>query len=359
MHIYNLQDTQITIRKTNNIRKVYVELSSECNFDCEMCFRQSFSSDAGTMDKEVLDRVRTEIETLPEIQEVVLGGLGEPLLHPNLKEFITFLKQKDIGITITTNGALMEPFVDFFIKEKVDKVVISFETGDIGHSNEREVFGTIKRITEEKKRLQKTRPSIIIFMVVTRENIRDLSRIKDVIRKSGVKEVILSNLLPATEEHQRLVLYPFPETDEVRAFKAGFLLNILLDRMLCHTPYFEVNTERSCDFVENHALVIRWDGEVAPCYRFLHSRNEIVLDNTKVIKPCLFGNIREKSLLDIWNDRKYTWFRFTVHNSRYPSCIDCPFRDGCNFIESTETDCWYNENSCADCLWARGIVKCP
>jgi len=359
MHTYNLQDTQIIIRKTNNIRKVYVELSSECNFNCEMCFRQSFSTDAGTMSQALLNRVQTEIETLPKLREVVLGGLGEPLLHPNIKELISFLKQRDIRVTITTNGALMEPLVDFFIKEEVDKVVISFETGDIGHSNEKEVFNTTRRITREKERLHRTRPSIVMFMVVTRENIRDLSRIQGVLRKSGVKDIILSNLLPATEEHQKLVLYPFPETDEVKAFKAGFLLNILLDRMLCHTPHFEANTERSCDFIENHALVIRWDGEVAPCYRFLHSRNEIVLDKIKVISPCLFGNIREKSLLDIWNERRYTWFRFTVHNSRYPSCIDCPFRDGCNFIESTEADCWGNENSCADCLWTRGIVRCP
>ena len=131
MHIYNLQDTQIIIRETDNIRKVYVELSSECNFNCEMCFRQSFSTHVGSMSEKLLDKIQTEIETLPELQEVVLGGLGEPLLHPKIEEFITFLKRRDILVTITTNGALIEPFTDFFIEQGVDKLVISFETGDI------------------------------------------------------------------------------------------------------------------------------------------------------------------------------------------------------------------------------------
>lgn len=359
MHVYNLRDAQITIRETNTIHKVYLELSSECNFDCEMCFRQSFAADAGTMSADLLHKVYTELETLPQLREVVLGGLGEPLLHTNIQECITFLKQRDVGVTITTNGALIEPLVDFFVEQEVDKIVISFETGDIGHSNEGDVFDILEKIFVSKEKFHKFKPAVHIFMVVTRENIQDLSRISGRIRHSRLREVILSNLLPATPEHGKLVLYPFPEPEVVTAFKTHLLQKILLDNVLCSTPQFEVRTERSCDFIENRALVIRWDGEVAPCYRFLHSRNEIVLDNTKVITPCLFGNIRERSLLNIWNDRKYCWFRFTVHNSLYPSCIDCPLRDGCEFIESTNADCWGNEHSCADCLWARGLVKCP
>lgn len=359
MHVYNLRDAQITIRETRAIHKVYIELSSECNFDCEMCFRQSFSTDAGTMSADLLHTVQHELETLPQLREVVLGGLGEPLLHPNIQECITFLKHKNIDVTITTNGALMEPFIDFFVEQGVDKIVMSFETGDIGHSNEEDVFGVLEKIFAAKEQHHRVEPIVHLFMVVTQENIHDLSRIARHIRSSRLREVILSNLLPASPEHRELVLYPFPEPEEVTAFKTHLLQKIMLDRVLCKPPNFEARTERSCDFIENKALVIRWDGEVAPCYRLLHSRNEIVLDNAKTITPCSFGNIRNRTLLDIWNDRKYSWFRFTVHNSLYPSCIDCPLRDGCEFIESTDADCWGNEHSCADCLWSRGIVRCP
>ena len=358
-HVYNLQDAQIIVRETDNIRKVYVELSSECNFDCKMCFRQSFASGVGTMSATLLERVQSELKTLPELQEVVLGGLGEPFLHPQIKEFITFLKQRRLLVTITTNGALLDPFIDFLIDQGVDRLVLSFETGDIGHANETDILNTIKQIRDRKEGLQQGHPSISLFMVVTKENIQDLARIGGLLRGSGASEVVLSNLLPAEEVHRHLVLYPRPEPREVRAFKAELDLNILLDRIRCSLPHFEINTERSCDFVERRSLVIRWDGEVAPCYRHLHSRKEIVLDKTKVLTAATFGNIQTQSLLDIWNGREYTWYRFTVHKNFFPSCLDCTLRDGCDFIESTVADCWGNEYSCADCLWARGIVKCP
>lgn len=359
MHIYNLQEAQIILHKTDNIRKVYVELSSECNFACEMCFRHSFATPIGSMNEELLKKVASEINTLPQLEEVVLGGIGEPLLHPQLKDFIVLLKQRGLSITITTNGGLLEPFIGFLLEQDVDNIVISFETGDIGHSNENYVFDIVKRIVQKKEQLQKPTPSISIFMVVTQENIQALAQISKTLQGSGVSDVILTNLLPANQEQKDLVLYPMPEPEEVTVFKNELFQNILLDKIRCKTPSFEVNTERSCDFIENHALVIRWDGEIAPCYRLLHTRNEIVLDNAKDVKACSFGNIWEDSLLNIWNTRKYAWFRYTVHTNRYPSCLDCPLRDGCEFIESTSADCWGNENSCADCLWARRFVKCP
>ncbi len=359
MHTYHLQDAQIILHETHDIRKVYIELSSECNFTCKMCFRHSFASDTGTMSDTLLQRVQEQVAALPDLQEVVLGGLGEPLLHPRLKECIRFFKHHGIAVTITSNGALMYPYVDFFIGEEVDRIVLSVETGDIGHANESEVFRLLKTIAETKQQSHATRPSMVVLMVLTRENIRDLAVMADKLKQNGVKEVMLSNLLPATPEHREIALYPFPEPKEVKALKSQLLLNVLLDRMLCSAPEFGIQTERSCDFIESKSLVIRWDGEVAPCYRFLHTRDEIVLEKTKTVHASSFGNIQQKNLLDIWNDRTYAWFRYTVHNSRYPSCIDCTFRAGCDFIESTESDCWGNENSCADCLWSRGIVKCP
>lgn len=36
-----------------------------------------------------------------------------------------------------------------------------------------------------------------------------------------------------------------------------------------------------------------------------------------------FGNIKEKSLGEIWSGKDYAWFRFIVKNAIYPSCGDC------------------------------------
>ncbi len=358
-HVYSLQDTQISIQHTNHIQKLYLELSSECNFDCGMCFRHGFSDPVGSMSEETLNRTLAAIKALPELKEAVIGGLGEPLLHSGFKKVAVFIKKRGISVTVTTNGSLMEPYLDFFIEQDIDKIVFSFETGDIGHSLENNLFEIIKKLKEKKAESKKEKPIINILMVITKDNIRDLPHISKMLESSGVKEILLSNLLPSTENHKKLVLYPSPEPAEVKAFKNKLFLNILIERTRCRAPKFEIHTDRYCDFVENKSLVIRWDGEVAPCYRLLHSSREIVLDNEKTTQACSFGNVNNYSLLDIWNNREYTWFRFIVHHSMVPSCIDCQFRTGCEFIESTKRDCWSNENTCSDCLWARGILKCP
>jgi radical SAM protein with 4Fe4S-binding SPASM domain len=272
---------------------------------------------------------------------------------------VSRLKGLGVPLTVTTNGYLLENFAEFLIEQEVDKLVVSFETGTVGHPDDHQLLEKIRKLTSYKLIKQKSKPSIVLFMVMTQENILDLSSFFEKLKDLGVGEVFLSNLLPVDENQKHLVLYPNPEPQEIKGFKNELLLNVLMHKIRCKTAGFEIRTERSCDFVEKDAAVVRWDGEVAPCYRFLHNSQEIVLDNQKQIEAHSFGNIGNQNLLDIWNDREYAWFRFIVHHGMYPSCIDCPLRNGCEFIESTQRDCWGIENSCADCLWSRSIIKCP
>lgn len=357
--MYQFQNAQISIPPADDIRKVYLELSSDCNFQCKMCFRHNFASPTGTMPDSILEHVLDDISELPKLQEVVLGGLGEPLLHPRIQEVVSRLKDHDLLLTITSNGTLLKPVIDDFLDAGVDQFVFSYETGDIGHANERDIFETIQSIRQRKRALYRQKPELVLFMVVTRENIQDLPHVAEHLRDSGIKKIVLSNLLPATKDQRHLVLYPGPEAEDVSTFTDQVFWRSLLDGVQCVAPNFALQTERSCDFIERHALVIRWDGEVAPCYRFLHARKELVLNTEKDLKACSFGNIQKNTLLDIWNGREYTWFRFIVSNSVYPSCLDCVFREGCSYLETQEMDCWGNEYSCGDCLWSRGIVKCP
>lgn len=48
-----------------------------------------------------------------------------------------------------------------------------------------------------------------------------------------------------------------------------------------------------------------------------------------------------------------------VYNNRYPSCLDCDLVDGCDFVRTSEYDCYAIKPSCADCLWSRRFAICP
>ncbi|MEM0151284.1 MAG: SPASM domain-containing protein, partial [Thermoplasmata archaeon] len=102
------------------------------------------------------------------------------------------------------------------------------------------------------------------------------------------------------------------------------------------------------------------DGEVIPCYRFLHEYPEFIFKRKKIVKRFSFGNIKEKSLMEVWESIEYRKFRWIVKSSLYPSCIDCVFsRNGCHFVGDTTIDCEGNSPSCGDCLWSRRLILCP
>jgi len=47
-----------------------------------------------------------------------------------------------------------------------------------------------------------------------------------------------------------------------------------------------------------------------------------------------------------------------VRKFHFPSSPDCDLRESCDFRERNE-GCWGWNPSCADCLWAQDIIRCP
>ncbi len=354
MHIYNLDTYQVVVSETYDIGKLYLELTSRCNFECEMCFRHNFTDSFGDMNDQVVDRVKQGIEDMPKLESVVFGGMGESLLHPRTSELISFVKAKGISVTVSTNGHFLSQFIDCFVENKVNRVVVSFEPGEVGHPPEEQLWDAIAALAKRRDEKGLYIPMISLELVVTKANVQEIDSLRMKIIDSGIGEVLINNLLPINEKMSRLTLYPDNEPDIIKKFRTN-----LSGKFIAFAPNFEIKTERNCSFVDSKAAVVRWDGEVAPCYRFMHAGCEIVLDKEKEIIPVSFGNVLNKSLKDIWNEREYVWFRYCVQNSRYPSCIDCDLRDGCQYTEDTASDCWGTENTCADCLWERGIIVCP
>jgi len=125
------------------------------------------------------------------------------------------------------------------------------------------------------------------------------------------------------------------------------------------SPNMRLRTRRSCKFVQDKACAVTFEGNVSPCYAFMHSHRCYILGREKNSTAHHFGTIREKHLDEIWTDPRYAQFRWAVRTAQYPSCTDCRQVDGCAIAQGNEIDCWGNQPSCGDCLWAREIITCP
>lgn len=72
-------------------------LTNDCNLACAHCYR-----DTDRVDRLTLDDVRRICDSVP-VRSVNLGT-GENGLHPNFREILRYLRDRDITIALTSNG---------------------------------------------------------------------------------------------------------------------------------------------------------------------------------------------------------------------------------------------------------------
>lgn len=313
------------------------------------------------MPTELLDKIINEVNDNPGIKTIVAGGMGEPLEAAGFSRLVNSLEGKEINVT--SNGTLFLEKLDTFLLSRINLFIVSL---DGMHKNMQNLRGVdlnfwmhnINHFNEMKNKAGNKLPHLDIQFVASRDNINDLFPVMDMLSEMNVRNLVVSNLLPADEASSGSILYKRYENQEIRtlfnkirnhSFKRG--LRVIL-------PEFELKTERRCAFVDNKATFITSGGEVVPCYRLSHDCQEYVFGRKKNISQYSFGNIKDHTLKEIWQSSQYSCFRDRVYNNHYPSCIDCEMVDGCELVKSTDFDCFGVAPSCADCLWARNFVFC-
>jgi putative metalloenzyme radical SAM/SPASM domain maturase len=116
---------------------------------------------------------------------------------------------------------------------------------------------------------------------------------------------------------------------------------------------------RTCEFVEEGGAFISWDGNVHPCYFLWHRYHCFIDGHEKFVAPKVFGSLKERGLLEIWNSPEYIAFRKNVLRYDYPYCFNCGFAL-CDYVQGEEfqQDCYVNTEPCGACLWCMGIFHC-
>jgi SynChlorMet cassette radical SAM/SPASM protein ScmF len=98
----------------------YVYLTAGCNLACRHCWLSpTFQPNGGTGGHLDYDLFALAIEEgLPlGLGQVKLTG-GEPLLHPDFTRMVDLLREKELGLTIETNGTLLTQPLANYLKDK-------------------------------------------------------------------------------------------------------------------------------------------------------------------------------------------------------------------------------------------------
>lgn len=345
----------------NDLRKVYLEITEQCNLNCTTCFRQNWTVAPATMSYDLAKLIAYNLSEFPEVKEFVFGGIGEPTSHNQFPLFVDLFKS--YSLTLTTNACQWSDEVIECMAEYFDSIVVSVDGLD-DTFNEIRGFplnileNNMKRLKKCMVKKKKNRPIINAQLVLSTANVEEVENLIPRLHKMGFQGLTISNLIPQEDTSKDSILYTLDRNPKMKSYYTKWLRKCLLNQMQLITVNNYLKSERRCNFTEDGTIFIGAKGDIAPCYRFAHSGMEYIFGRKKEIFAVSFGNLKEYSLRQIWESNAYQDLRNQNYCNRYPSCPDCDFVEHCDYVLNTLCDCRGNTPSCADCLWARGFVEC-
>jgi MoaA/NifB/PqqE/SkfB family radical SAM enzyme len=375
----------------DRLAKVYIEPTNRCNLDCKTCMRNDWNEDLGRMERRTFGRIVEELKTVSPAPAIFFGGLGEPLMHPDIVEMVAAAKSFSPTVELITNGTLLDVTMSNRLMDAgLDMLWVSLDGATPeSYADVRlgaalpKVLRNLADFHEERLARNMTpdctsaegynfydRPQIGIVFVAMKRNIKDLPALLDMCSRYAVSRFMVSNVLPYTEDMCGETLYTKTIMDTTP------LTRIELPRMdvdditgkalsdASRTRYNitvgganPLDASDRCPFIHAGATAISWDGNVSPCVPLLHSHTRFVNERRHSCRNYIVGNASDRPLLEIWAEREYRQFRERVQLFEFSPCTIC---GGCDLSENNEEDCAGNTfPTCGTCPWAQGIVQCP
>ncbi len=369
----------------DRLTRLYVEITSSCNLDCQMCVRRAWNEPLGDMPLEVFADLMGQLRSFDPVPTVHLGGYGEPTQHPDLLDIVQLAGATGARVEMTTNGTrLTAELSRALIERDIDRIVVSIDGVTAEGYEQIRTFSSFDMVIENLRDLKRLKlringrrgkPEIGLAFVAMQRNVGDLPRLPMLAAQVGASSIQVSNVVPHTPEMEAEILYrrslnacgyrasPWvPDLSLPKLDLNGQTLGVvgqvfaspvsisLLDAGLSERANY-------CRFAQEGYAAVRWDGELAPCLPLLHDHPVYLRQRRHEVTHHSFGNIRQTDLAELWSSPEYASYRRTVRDFPYSPCTTC---GGCDLFAQNLYDC--SENSfpvCGRCLWAQGYVQCP
>jgi len=310
--------------------KVMLDITSECDMHCIMCWFHSPHAERSFAVKHLpLKKLKELISQLKKLKTktVNLCGAGEPLLHPEIIEIMNFIRKNNMGIEIMTNGLYLDRKMADYIKEiKVKKIIISL------HGANKETFKKIhplktgdefKKIEENLYYLQNIKgnssyPQLFIINVISSLNYNNVFEMAEIAKKLKADKILFKPLILAPS----LPSYLGISLKQMNTL-CGNLKRILKDIDIPNniTDYLKIVHKRLLSSSKYHSRHYKSKNSINLCYMpWVYS----VIDIEGNVRGCGYthkniDNIYKKSFIEIWFGKSYQNFRKGIYCP--PTCL--------------------------------------
>jgi len=319
-------------------------ITRTCNLRCVHCYSDSGpQAYPGELTLEECERVLDDLAAF-EVPAVLLSG-GEPLVHPHFWEIAAGARERGIGVTLSTNGTLIDWEAARRIKDLGFRYV-GVSLDGLGEVNDR--FrgrkGAFERALAGIRNLKRARQKVGLRLTLTRRNYQALDAIFDLIERERIDRACFYHLVYAgrgSDLHADDLSH-----DETRAamdrivlrtedlFARGHRKEILTVANPVDGPYLYMKLrERDPEHAERVRELLEWNGGA------LHGSGVAIgcIDAAGDVHPDQFwtdytvGNVRERPFSEIWVDESEPLMRGLKHRAEVLNdrCLGCGFWKAC------------------------------
>jgi MoaA/NifB/PqqE/SkfB family radical SAM enzyme len=317
---------------------LYLETTNRCNLLCETCPRTFEELEPpADMSWELFTSI---VDQYPNIQRVVLHGVGEPMMVAELPAMVKYLKARGTYVLFNTNGTLMrEKKSRELIEAGLDEMRISLDAAEPkafelvrGRDLFDKIVRNVKSFVALKKQMGADKPRLSLWLTGLRETMEQLPAFIRLADEIGVREVHLQRLVfPETGfglARQESSLFERRDAEEgaalLEAERLAAELGVFFDASGAAEP--EVSLKRG-DGDAPWSLCRRpWSlmyftahGRALPCC--------IAPFSMKGYDNFTLGDARKQSMAEIWNGEAYQDFRNGLLSDCPPdACKGCGLR---------------------------------
>jgi MoaA/NifB/PqqE/SkfB family radical SAM enzyme len=314
--------------------ELYLEITNRCNLRCRTC--PQFFGMAERFHDMSWERFIAITDQFPRLRRVVLHGIGEPLLHPDLGRMVRHLKSRGAYVLFNSNGLLLRGRKAAGLAASgLDELRISIDGGTPetyravrGVDGFDRILGNLRRFEQVKRALDATTPRVSLWVTGMKTTVRDLPELVRVAAACDVREVYLQRLVYsdrgiATEAQS---LYGKDAPDERAAVAEAVRLAATVGVTL-----------RGSGELGPESLVDRPQPSAAP-WRGCHRpwRLMYVTASGSVLPCCIapftatpydqivLGDLNQASVADVWDGDRYRAWRRSMLDGEPPApCAGC------------------------------------
>jgi len=319
------------------IIKAVIAITSRCNLKCKHC-----AVNAGSLQSN--DELSTK-EFLSFIDQFVsLGGLsavitgGEPFCRKDILDVMEYMDESNISFAILTNGTMVsDEAIDTLASFKhLEYVQISLDGLKETHDAFRGVAGSYDKALDTIGRLCRTLKytGVIVRSTLTRKNEEELLELPEILKEYGV-DIFACEILSCSGRGHTIA-GDIPTISEIKEFQRDLLSRYSNENRISVRPPLQIppliypqrnySPRGSC--LSPQLIGLDPVGNIAPCPYLTRYKEWNV------------GNIKTKSLKEMWIDSDIKNRIENVYNMYRGVCAKCVFQRVCrgpclaNFLEN-------------------------